>query len=339
MSCTTIISCFSYTGNKKYIFNVKYLRSDLRRILSFSHNQIGCSLSNIYVMSDIQPSEIIQNQILNDFCSEVIKYLKELGLFFGVYKGISINHLKKIKMTPTQWLLNLCNKLISSKKATNLYREIMRTILPVIRTSNVIEFASLFTNLILINGKSHYDDVLNTIFNKPTSNLFFYYTGHGIKIWKHANSSSHEICLIIPGSNQIVDYYTQKELQNRFELILKTVPSFIVFDCCHGQNLLNFPNSSLKSIYLSSTSNNQTCGFYIPESGSLFTYYMMQFLNKSNIKSLSELQVVETQIQKYRTSTKKKPQNMSIILSDDTMTDFPSWLFQGLKNQLIEEDD
>jgi hypothetical protein len=332
MSCITIISCFSYTGSKKYAFSQKHIRSDVRKILSFSHNQIGCSLDNIYVMTDIKPLKTIQNEILNDFCSEVTEYLTELGLFFGSYHEISIDYLKKIKMSPTQWLSNLCSQLISGKKADNLYKEIMRTILPVIRTCNIIEFASLFANLIIINGKSHFDRILNTIFNKKISNVFFYYTGHGIKL--------DEICLIIPRNNATAEFYTQKELQARFDHILNNMPSFIVFDCCHGHNLLKLPKDKhIESIYLSSTSHNQTCGFYIPKSGSLFTYYLMQFLNKCCKTSLSGLQQIESQIQEYRKSHKKKPQNISMILSNDNMTHFPSWLFQGMRNQLLEEED
>lgn len=327
MSCISIISCFSYTGSRKYVFRSTHIKSDLRKILSFSHNRIGCSFDNIYIMTDIQPSKSIQSAICQDFCSKVIEYLQELGL-------LNCLPIEYCKDNPREWVLNICKQIISDNKAIKLYEEIMRKIILIIRNSNVIEFASLFTNLILIKGKDHYDDTLNKIFDKPISNLFFYYTGHGIKI-KH--SQNHEICLVIPCKTP--EFYTQKELQTRFQTILNNVSSFIVFDCCHGQNLLNLNNIKHDTIYLSSTSHNQTCGFHIPDSGSLFTYYLIKFLNKYCSKSLSELQHIESQIQHYRKLHNKEPQNISMTLSNQNITHFPHWLFKESRTLLLEEDD
>jgi hypothetical protein len=337
----TIITCFSYEGNKKYMFNPQYLRSDLRRIISFSHNRIGCLLEDIYVISDIIPVKSIQDDIVNDFYNEVIKYLNELGVHVSYVSN---------KSNPLKWLNYICDQL----QIDGLYEKIINTILPVIRTSNVIEFVSLFTKFINIHNKSHFDKILERVFVKnDTSHLFFYYTGHGVKVLTE-KLRQYEICLLIPGKDNKVEYYSQVDLQNKFKLILNNVNSFIVFDCCHGEKILKFPfkfnfsgnsgseklleDSKNTHIYISSTSNNQTCGFY-SQKGSLFTYYLINLLNSIEDKChLQDLKTVEDKIQRYRKIVGKFPQNISISTSHQHITHLPSWLFENTVNLLVEND-
>ena len=369
----TIITCFSYTGNRKYVFNPQYLRSDLRRIISFSQNRIGCALENTYVITDLCPTKELQDEILNDFCNEVIKYLRDLGIFYGSYDVL-------YNMSPLKWLRNLCKQIspCCERKANAIYDKVVNTILPIVRSSNVVEFVSLFTNFILVTGKTHFDQTLENLFSQPISNLFFYYTGHGIRLWSDTQKRqrSYEICLVIPGTCSSAEFYSRQDLQKRFNQIINRIPSFIVFDCCHAETILEFPfkmtfsnetddlyisntpcqTNNLGSVYLSSTRNNQTCGFYISNlgqyGGSLFTYHLIHFLDdiakrritsrKRNILDLSRLREVEEQVQEYRKLAEKKPQNISIGLSEDSTTQFPLWLFDNIASprfQLVEEDE
>lgn len=349
---TTVILCFTYTDDKKYKFNSAYLRSDLRRIISFSHNRIGCMLENTYIITDIQPNRKIRDEIIDDFCTEVIKYLKEIKF--------PINDLSYCKGNPFKWVKSICGN------DEMLYNKIINTILPVIRSSNVIEFASIFTNFTIINGKNHLDSTLKDIFLKPMTHLFFYYTGHGVRKWSVTNEKrGYDICLVVPvykslESQGMTEFYSQQDLRKRFESIYDKVESFIVFDCCHAQSILKFPyNLTLSKqntnfvddiqkfkgshIYLSSTCNNQTCGFFTSgdrrHGGSLFTYYLLQFLNQHWNPNISDLREVEDDIQNYRILTQKKPQNISIGISKENITYLPSWLFSNTKNRIIEQDD
>lgn len=357
----TIITCFSYTGNKKYVFNSQYLRSDLRRIISFSHNRIGCTLENIHVITDLQPIKQVQEEILNDFRVEVINYLRELKIFHDHFETTIIT-------SPLNWLRCLCQK-ISKTKSNDLYDKVTNVVLPVIRNSNVVEFASLFTNFVTVTGGLHFDQTLNRLFSLRMSHLFFYYTGHGIRLW---SKQTYDIYLVIPGIHSSAEFYSRQDLQNRFTFVLEKIPSFVVFDCCHGEALLKFPykitfsgkiddlcvsnytsyKEQTEIIYLSSTQNNQTCGFYISNDGqgegSLFTYHLIRFLEeiakchhiqKRNIFRLRE---VENKIQEYRKNTGKKPQNIYIGLSRKSINQFPVWLFNNNENprfKLVEQND
>jgi hypothetical protein len=387
----TIITCFSYIGNKKYFFNPQYLRSDLRRIISFSHNRIGCSLENTYVITDLHPSKELQDEILNDFCTEVIDYFRELQLLYGHYDLPSTDYLRNIH--PLKWLYDLCKQLVPDGKVDDLYDIITNTILPIVRSSNVVEFVSLFTNFTLITGRTHFDETLAYLFSQPMTNLFFYYTGHGVRLCSDSaytsacatvrsssNKRTYQICLVIPGLCSSAEFYSCHDLQKRFTPIIGKISSFIVFDCCHAETILEFPykvtfsnksddlyisnyvneNKQLDSIYLSSTRNKQTCGFYVSDinhyGGSLFTYYLIHFLDnigskilsknyntqRRDLLELSRLREVEEKVQKYRKLAEKKPQNISIGLSHDSITHFPIWLFNNSSNhqfQLVEQDD
>jgi hypothetical protein len=87
----TVITCFSYEGNPKYVFNSGYLRVDLRRIISFSYNHIRCPLENTYLITDLSPSTVIRDEILCEFQNEVLKYLSEKGIHPSTIPKIKVN--------------------------------------------------------------------------------------------------------------------------------------------------------------------------------------------------------------------------------------------------------
>ena len=333
MQKVAVITCFSYLGNKKYVFNPEYLRSDLRRIVSFSHNKVGCPLDRIYVLTDIRPSDRIRKEILDDFQTAV---KAELQIPREVLRSS-----QKHEGRPLDWLRSLTQK-IEPRRPHHLYGRLLRQILPVIRSSSVVEFASLFTNLIIISGENEYRTALESIFRLPMTHLFFYYTGHGIRAWPG-------VCLLIPRSGQ-VDLQSRKVLQTLFQRILGNLDALIVFDCCHAEGLIDLPYKTTftsyptrpgtgqevkgEVIYLSSTLSDQTCGFYTSgnEHGSLYTYYLIKFLesitNRQPVQ-LSQLKSqVEDPIRQYRKRQMKPPQNMLIGLSNEQIEHLPSWLFE-----------
>lgn len=354
MRKVTVITCFSYHNNKKYTFHPNHLRSDLRRIISFSHNSIGCDLNDIYVLTDIVPSSNIRQEILEDFQFEVHKVLSSKNKIGSIYwPGLKTQDLNDIcteltLKTPLKWLKQVCKDACNLIKvqinSVQLYEILLQKIVPVIRNTSIVEFASLFTRFGLISGPQHYHKMLKNIFSEHISHLFFYYTGHGIKIYTHTDSSRHDVHLVIPASEDKdkVGFYSQQQLQHCFNRILSKVHAFIVFDCCHAEKLLDVSDYfDTDIIYLSSTQRDQTCGFYdsYHEFGSVYTYYLMNFLNlvmtelqqrKYKIQLERLYNHVETKVNKYRSTTGKPPQNMFISLSKDIIQHLPSWLFERI---------
>ena len=344
----TIITCFSYPDTRKFIFNPVHLRSDLRRVLAFAHNKVGSSFQDIYVLTDIKPDPQIRDKILRDFQEQVIFSLRRRGL----PRPSSIGRLR-----PLEWL----QRIVGDKLAYEIIREIM----PAIHISTSVEFASLFTNFSLICGNKDYDDSLIAIFKRPMKNLFFYYSGHGVKTLDH---TGHDLGLVIPDRFGGTQFYPRVRVQECFKHYLSSVHLLVIFDCCYGENFLEQPyrwdfserrNRVLESshtgehevICLSGTRSNQTCGFYSDqrESSSLYTYYLVRCLNEisEEIKNgvdnrdLSRLyHEVELRVQEYRSRTGKTPQNMLIGLSNPDINRFPKWLFRrsfnGEKETLVE---
>lgn len=359
MQKVTVITCFSYHNNKKYIFHPSHLRSDLRRIISFSHNRIGCDLDKMYVLTDIEPSPIICGEILEEFHLEVKKILSghtligsiEWPTLSTVQLSNIFEHVSDCVDKPLKWLKGVCiHACMMSKLSINhsiIYESLLQRIVPVIRNASIVEFASLFTKFALITGPQHYQNVLNTIFVKPVSHLFFYYTGHGIKFYANPTSSKYDVSLVIPdqaSAPENVGFFSQKQLQKCFNRILTNTNAFIVFDCCHAERLLQLPlKGNSQIIYLSSTQKDQTCGFYNSkrECGSVYTYYLMKFLDlvaNRLQKSCKERYIVkfhlaqlydhvEEKVNKYRLSSGKPPQNMFVNLSNSKISHLPDWLF------------
>lgn len=348
----TIIICFSYTGNQKYVFNSEYLRTDLRRIISFSYNHVRCPLENTYLITDLSPSTMVRDDILTEFQNEVLKYLSE--------KNIHPTNIPKVNLDQPcpalRWIQELC---------PSLYDEVLNDILPVIRSSNVVEFSNLFTNFLSIRGEQHFDQLLSLLFSQKFTHLFFYYTGHGIKTW-----TKNTVSLIIPGIKGKAEFYTQESLQQKFNEISQSISGLIIFDCCHAEHLIKLPykitfplkdtirtqvnlDSPHNIIYVSSTRNDQTCGFYTapndPYGGSLFTYYFIQFLSSighqislkkkcwRKLLKLTQLEQIEHKVQIYRDLAEKKPQNMTIGLTNKDTVYLPMWLFQNQCLRLVED--
>ena len=356
MQKITVIICFSYIKNEKYIFDPKFLRPDLRRLLIFTHNQTQCPLENIYILTDLSPNEKIINEIRTDIYDYVNRYCAKIGY---------IGDIPKCRDNIMTWIRFISERVSYFLKinSQDLYTKILHNILPIIRSSNVVEFASLFTNFIPIVGVNHFDETLKMIFDLPMKYLFFYYTGHGVKYL--TRSWEYEYRLIIPNQNE-VQFYSRKILQRRFEKIFSIAHSFIVFDCCHAESFVDLPyqqsflSDGIKMlrmptevtgvpdiIYFGSTHQNQTCGFFeiSNDRGSLFTYYLLQFLknlNKEKSRNFIHLSKnVEEKIQKYRSLLDKPQQNLFIRINKLDITDLPSWLFpsncSGVRCELIEE--
>lgn len=343
-----IITCFCYNGNRRYMFNPDYLRSDLRRIISFILNKIGCLLNNITILTDLSPQGQIVDEIRIDFQDEVEDYLRDMGYRKPIIRtGRGGIHL-------LEWLHKICREASKylDKSERHLFRDITQTILPIIRSSNAIEFASLFTNFVVVNGKYHYEKNILDIFGsmKSGDNLFFYYTGHGVRFID--SRSVRDICLVIPFHGGTSEFYSKSRLQQLFNKIPEKTSSFVVFDCCHSEKLLELPyqinfssfgyiivhkNKSFVSfnsdiIYLASTQNDQTCGFYInkEECGSVFTYYLLDCLENFTPENFSVLyDYVENKVQEYRSSSGKPAQNMGIFVSRRDIRTIPPWLFDG----------
>jgi hypothetical protein len=322
---------------------------------------MGCDFQQIYVLTDIEPVSQICQEILDDFQLEVEKILLNITqLTPAAIQKILIKAKHRISR-PIRWLKEITKHLPMKVD----YRTLLEQIIPVIRNSSIVEFASLFTKFAIIEDSSHYQTALRTVFSKHISNLFFYYTGHGIKIYPNWDTSKHEACLVIPNSTYdgaTVGFCTKQELQHCFEPILNKTNAFIVFDCCHGERMIDLPfNYTLENlplhqqkttqpeiIYLSSTQNDQTCGFYTSkrEYGSVYTYYLLKFLNRvadqlsslddhSSFCQLEQLyHQVEEKVNKYRMNSGKPPQNMYVSLSHSQINELPIWLFSQLYSQM-----
>lgn len=348
-----VITCFSYPDNQKYVFNPSYLKADLRRIIAFTHNQIGANLEDIYVLTDLIPSERTRKEILADFQSEVKQYLRRSPIYSQALELCS-----GYSESPLRWL----HEISKTFPGEGLYQKILHTLLPIIKTQTAVEFASLFTNFIPIKGKDHYDSTLKTLFRKDASHLFFYYTGHGVKLLSREQNWSPDFSLVIPVyRSSIAEYYPRDVLQKRFSEC-SAKQAFVVFDCCYGENFLKFPfklsftergerkmiqtgtDPSKKGeiIYLSSTRDDQTCGFYTSEKeyGSVYTYYLIKFLLSSSGRNLTDLYSgVEEKVKRYRGALGKPPQNMLIGLSSHKIRELPQWLFDSNTRRLIEVHD
>lgn len=362
MASITIITCFTYSNNRKFVFNPDHLRSDLRRIISFSHNHVGSSLKEIYVLTDIIPNERICNEIIRDFQEEVLKLLRSQKIKLDPQL---INRSQIYRKRPLEWLEYIL-KIVNSDH----YREnILQEILPIISRESSVEFASLFTNFAVVSGKQEYEECLTEIFQRCTRHLFFYYSGHGVRL---IDIRDNELSLVIPTESGQTEYFSQKTLQRCFQKYLHGIHLMAIFDCCYGERFLQqpyqigfLPHDSLllssekgseddsQVICLSGTRVDQTCGFYQNdrESSSLYTYFLFKFLNKisNEIRSGKDnrdivrlCSEVEDRVQNYRKITGKPPQNMLIGLSNPSIYQLPRWIFKnsfrGTKTTLIEEE-
>ena len=317
----------------------------------------------MYVITDIPPNINLRNEIRKEFYEEVNNNLNKLGLKHNItfYKTQS----------PLAWLEQVCTNLTYNNdySATYLFISIVSKIIPVINNHNVIEFVSLFTNFIQIRGGVHYEQSINSIFSTlpHSTNLFFYYTGHGVRFIDVYNNIQivHDVRLVIPSYHGSIDFYSRHTLQRSFAMLNSETSCIVIIDCCHGENLLELPltfkaDGKLKHsseqrlsnkydssiIYLSSTIQGQTCGFYIDDkdSGSLFTHYLIKTLKTTslNTERINKIHSdIEQKIHKYRIRTGKTPQNIVISYSHDKNKYLPQWLFENKENtvKIVEKID
>jgi len=312
----------------------------------FSYNRLGSSFRNTYVLTDMIPDENICNKIIQEFQEMVRASLKRRAIEPRPVDTESN------RSRPLEWLKQIV------RRSDSLRDELISEIVPLIHHSTSIEFARLFTNFSLICGKEDYEETLRKIFRRPIRRLFFYYSGHGIRLFGHPNSTQN-LNLVIPGKFGQTEYYSRVRIQKCFQELLTGVDMVVLFDCCYSENLLELPfrlgfrpNENLgrtpgvraisgtRAICLAGARSDQTCGFYSDgnESCSLYTYYLLGYLNSigEEIKlgidnrELSRLfSGVETKVQEYRLRTGKRPQNMLIGLSNSHIDRFPKWLFSN----------
>ena len=343
----TIITCFSYAGNSKYHFNPDYLRSDLRRILAFSQNRTGVRLQDTYVLTDIQPSLSVIEEYLSEFHEETYAVLIEKG-YPSRRVARAFDNARKHRCKPLIWLQAVCKELDPS--TSHLSKSIERSLLSIIRTQNVIEFAYLFTNFFMVFGANQFEGTLSRILTERYSKLLFYYTGHGIR-------SINGISLLIPRGSE-VDFLSNVKLQEVFRAVAlrDRLSAFIILDCCHAQSLLPLPEYKTLSrsesdrnqseidfineiVTVSSTRDHQTCGFLSEKgaTGSIFSYFLMKHLNSIAQEverghedlRLSRLRNgVEKRVTEYRNRMGKPPQNAALGLNDSRIRCLPRWLFE-----------
>ena len=158
--------------------------------------------------------------------------------------------------------------------------------------------------------------------------LFFYLTGHGIRIIS-PKGKVQNVSLIIPSKNN-----SQGELipSNGVQKILSYMPTetICIMDCCYSQR---FCPSRLghEQIFIGSTLKNQTCGFYSSSesfSGSLFSHALFKHLRMIHTKKQARvhlLENIEDDILSYRVGQQKAPQEIFIHTTTEYL--FP-WLYE-----------
>lgn len=347
MKSKVLITCFSYGGNRKYMFNPDHLRADLKRILTLVLNKNISPLEEVTILTDIVPFGYLVNEIRTDFQQEVERFLREKG-----YHGDIVRTGKGGKAL-LPWLRQICEEasVYFHTCAKELYKEVLEALPFILRSSTVVEFASLFTNFVQIKSKDRYELELEKVFKsmKPQDNLFFYYSGHGVR-FINSDKVVEKVCLIIPSSRGSEEYYNRNSFS---KLISRCAVGniFMVFDCCHSSEMIDLPfqinfekshsylgrikpttKTRANIIYLGSTKEGQTCGFYDKgEYGSIFTYHLLSCLNslRKEISFDKLYRCVEVKVQAYRNKSGKPPQNMFISVTSISIQGIPKWLLDN----------
>jgi hypothetical protein len=297
-----------YPDVERYTFNPSYIMSDLRRVISFALNKIGISSHNIYVMSDLSPDPQVVDTILMDYQYQAIEKFKNMGYDHKITRSV--------KKRPLDWLYEQCKK-IQPESAKDLYDKIRMDIIPNIRTSNSLEFASLFTRFINIDGKRQYNNELKNIGSLITDNdqVFWYFSGHSVRLT--SNGTVYDQALVIQRTDGSPDYMKSNKLYRRIGNLNNTM---MIFDCCHSAGL--FEPTGQNTVYLASANEKESCGFYdnktTNEYGSLFTVILFRYLNQG-IHHLDQLHnKIVHDVGEYRKKMKKEPQSMTVKISPNT---------------------
>ena len=367
MSNYAVIVCFTYVKNSRYALNPRYVKADLRRVLTYSFNHLKNSLEHTSIITDILPEKYKIDEVNLSFQHEVISFLTDT---YSHLKGATPN----TNLFPLKWLYQFCQE--HKLDYPEIYGRVKTEITPVIRTSNVIEFAYLFTKFTLISGKHEFTDLLRKkLSDIPLkTKLLFYFTGHAIK--KTSTKESGKVCsdvetvyMLIPNKNHGSSFVADSAIRDIFRVLKTTIEVFFILDCCYSQQFIDtvykttfsshgnqvlFENITDKIIlnedvdnifYIGSTLGDQTCGFYSvsPEEGSVFTFFLLKYMNEIvNNKlqnSVAQLyQSVEKPIFKYRKSKEEPKQNIILCKNNNNFTKLPSWLFATYEHTTIDSD-
>ena len=375
MSNYAVIVCFTYVKNARYALNPRYVKADLRRVLTYSFNHLKNSLERTSIITDILPEKYKIDEVNLSFQHEVISFLADSGL---INAGASPN----TNLFPLKWLYQFCQEHKLDYK--EIYARVKTEITPVIRTSNVIEFAYLFTKFTLISGKHEFTDLLQRKLSEIPlkTKLLFYFTGHAIKRTrtKEANkvcSDVETVYMLIPNKNHGSSFIADSVIRDILRSLKTTVQVFFILDCCYSQQFIDtvykttfsnhgnqvlFENvgASMDKIildedidnifYIGSTLGDQTCGFYSvsPEEGSVFTFFLLKYMNEIVLRksenSVSQLyQSVEKPILKYRKSKEEPKQNIILCKNNNFAATslaaaLPGWLFATYEHATIDSD-
>jgi len=326
MKNIAILTCFTYTNAKDYKpFLHEDIKSDLRRLLPFCSNRIGCAMENIYVLTDIIPDPKVQQLIIQNYVNQVVKYFNR--------KGINNIPEYNFNIKPTHW----CHDL-SKKYATQLGINSRHDL----KTYNIIEFASCFTSFYYINNKTNYCNYITNIFLRCTSgdNIFYYFSGHG--------SYKNGISLVIPTRTPISHFLQGHELDVILEkYIAPGTRSIFLLDCCHSSEMISLQyrvpggikskvERTAKKYYgkdimvISSTIGDESCGFYeLEPRGSLFTHYFLDICNKKLPITFNDIfQIVQGNINNYRKKNNQAKQTITIQSNNRQILErstFPFW--------------
>lgn len=288
---TVIITCFGYPKNNKYVFDPIYIRSDLKKVISFALSKVKCKLQNIIVITDLDPNKKIVQEI-----NEEIK--------------------------------------LSSKRMK-----------PKFRSNNILEFISIFTCFHKLDSAKEYYNLLQDLFHKinPGDELFFYFTGHGIRFVEEDKIKGFAI--VVQGENGTGEYISSEKMQHLINLLPNNIKGLIVLDCCNSSELISLgyeyhPNGNItfpsrsqskdhKLVFLASCKSDQTCGFYENEIenkyGSLFTHYLLPHIKKPKFSFMKIFTQVGKLVLDYRQNNGKPPQNITIQMSSPDLREIPEF--------------
>jgi hypothetical protein len=338
MTKIVVITCFGYPGSRDYSFDPEYVRADLQRVITFAINKVGCRTEKVIVLTDLSPDPQVVAEILREYQKTVRTYFRELG-----YR----DEIPKSDRPPIEWLHDLVLKVsprirIAPQSLLNMVDDHIQ---PVIRGETVVEFASLFTNFRVISGpRDYYDQVQRQIFRAvPGDQILFYYTGHGIRFVSRGETRGFALIVLTRAGK--AEYLETEKVKAIFDQLPDNVRGLVVFDCCNSSAIVSMPyemnkkgevsarpaipGNRKKVVFLASCKEDQTCGFYEDKRsgryGSLFTYYLINCLNKGKYNLRRIFRDVESAVQEYRKSHGKPAQNMSIRMTHPGIEEIPDW--------------
>lgn len=336
MSTNAIIVCFSYAKNNQHTLNPKHVRADVRKVLTYTLNNLKIPISNTKFITDILPETYKIEELNMNFQDKIIKYLG------------NHNVRRNLNSYPLSWLENICREFNYNM------REILNNTLPIIRSPSVIEFMYLFAEFNLVNGKEQYVNTITNAFNKleNDSKLFFYFTGHAYR-----TDNGTKISMVIPNRQSLSASYIESSIiMTLLDSIHESIDVCYILDCCYsemfistiyklkfGKNGKLYNNISrtenlyldkVKKFYIGSTLRNQTCGFYNDETeeGSVFTHFLFKYLQEPKSEFIIDLyKTVEVPVEKYRIENGKGLQHMIIGIGSKEVLTFPKWMLINQK--------